>query len=426
MSEASRLMEALKKASAEPEARPAFYELLMRTTVFVPGFRREGQNGASPQLSFKQWPQPEGLMAIPFFPDPEDLKRILGEEEPYMSIQAPELFRLTRGTTLVLTGAGGLSKAFKPDEIDTLLSSKLALDPLAAALEKAVKEETAEARTAFYRVFINSRVFVFGEPQAKDGEADSQGLRQMKPEDKFIIATISHPQKPGEKIIPFFSSIDLLQRAARGANLPQQTTFLGFSSLSLLQMAKGMALPLVMNLGPMAYKIFNPEEIDFLLANARRKTYEELQLPAGSQVSLVPPEDYPQELVGALLDLLPGFPDVKAAYLTTMKEDSAESPPALVIGLETEEGADMSKILDKAAPLVLCHAPKGQDIDFTQVRPGEKGLSQMLLARISPFYRRSLPGEAPAGPTAPGEPEAPARDDDTPGIFGRLKRIFRG
>jgi hypothetical protein len=346
---------------------------------------------------------------------------------------------MTRGTTLVLTCAEGLGKAFKPDEVDMILSSGLAQDPLAAALEKAVREESNETKAAFYRIFINSQVFVFGEPRTPEGEpialeGGPQSPRALGPDDKFIIATISHPQKEGERIIPFFSSGDLLQRAAQAANLPPQTTFLGLPALNLLQMARGMGLPLVLNLGPMTYKIFHPDEINFLLAQVKPPPmYEERQLPAGSQVSLAPPEVYPQELVGALLDFLPGLPEVKAAYLTTLKEDSPEAEPVLVIGLETEEGADISEILQKTTPLVTSHAQKGLAVDFTQVKPGEKGLSQLLLEKVEPFYRRSLPGtEALKGPEAPPEanegsatPTAPAVATAS-GLFARLKRVFKG
>jgi len=445
MSEANQLTEALKKASAEPEARPAFYELLLKTTIFVPGIRREGQNGAAPQFGFKQWPQPTGATAIPFFPDLEGLQKTLGQEEPYLTLPTLDLFRMTRGTTLVLTCQDGLGKAFKPDEVDMILSSGLALDPLAAALEKAVREENNENKATFYRIFINSQVFVFGEPRTPEGEprtleGEPAGPRPLGPDDKFVIATISHPQKEGERIIPFFSSGDLLQRAAKAANLPPQTTFLGLPSLNLLKMARGMGLPMVLNLGPMTYKIFHPEEIDFLLAQVKPPPmYEERQLPAGSQVALTPPEVYPQELVRVLLDSLPGLPEVKAAYLTTMKENSPEAEPVLVIGLETEEGADISEILRKTTPLVASHAPKGQAVDFTQVKPGEKGLSQLLLEKIEPFYRRPLPGtgalrtEALQGPETPEGTVAPAAQEEGPtaptaptGLFARLKRVFKG
>jgi len=428
MSEASQLIEALKKASAEPEARPAFYELLMKTTVFVPGIRREGQNGGAPQFGFKQWTQPDGAKTVPFFPDPEDLKATLGEGEPYLALPAQDLFQMTRGTTLVLTSSGGLAKAFKPDEVDMLLSSGLAQDPLAAALEKAIKEESNESKAAFYRIFINSQVFVFGEPQTPEGAPPApEGppvSRALGPDDKFVIATINHPQKEGERIIPFFSSAELLQRAARAASLPPQTTFLGMPSINILKMAKGMGLPLVLNLGPMPYKIFQPDEIDFLLAQIKPPNYEERQLPAGSQVALAPPEVHPRELVEALMDFLPGLPEVKAAYLTAMKEDSAEAEPVLVIGLETEEGADISAMLQKAAPLVARHAPKGQAVDFTQVRPGEKGLSQLLLTKVDPFYRRSSQGEA--GPVDPPPETGDKASDDATRFFARLKRIFKG
>ena len=435
MGEANQLMEALKKASAEPEARPAFYGLLLKAAVLVPGHSQADQNGGPVQVSFKQWAQPDGSLAIPFFAEAEDLKRVLGPEESHLTFPALELFRLTRGATLVLIGPEGLSKSFRPDEVDMLLSSSLAQDPLAEALERAVREESDATKSHFYQVFINSRVFVFGEPRPKEGTPPPQQTpTPMGPEDKFTIATINHPQIEGARIIPFFSSSELLQRAAQGANLPPQTTFLGFSALSLLQMARGLGLPIVLNLGPMIYKIFHLDEINFILANARSKLYEDRQLPAGSQIQLAPPEVYPQELVEALLDFLPGFRAVKAAYLTTMKEEAAGTEAGLVIGLETEAEVDLSEMLNRLAPLVARHAPKGQAVDFTQVKPGEKGLSHLLRTKISPFYNRSSPGEAEtvAEPLAPAEPEAapeaPARPEEAgaPGFFGRLKRIFKG
>jgi hypothetical protein len=80
-------------------------------------------------------------------------------------------------------------------------------------------------------------------------------------------------------------------------------------------------------------------------------------------------------------------------------------------------------MLHRMAPLVNRHAPKGQAVDFTQVRPGEKGLSQLLKAKVDPFYRRALQGGAePAGPEAPPQ----AEEADTSGLFGRLKRVFKG
>jgi len=433
MGEANQLMEALKKASAEPEARQAFYGLLLKTDILVPGRGQTDENGAPVQVGFKQWSQPDGSLAIPFFSDAEDLKKVLGPEEPYLTFPALGLFQMTRGSTLVLIGPGGLSKSFSPDEVDMLLSSALALDPLAEALEQAVREGSEEAKNHFYQVFVNSRLFVFGEPRPKDGMPAPQTLTTIGPEDRFNIATIAHPQKEGERIIPFFSSSELLHRAARGANLPPQTTFLGFSALVLLQMARHMGLPLVLNLGPSTYKkIFNLDEISYILDNSRTKLYEDRLLPAGSQIQLAPPKVYPQELVGAMLEFLPAFRAVNAAYLTTMKEDIkedltfTEAEPGLVIGLETEVEVDLSEMLNRLAPLVARHAPPGQAVDFTLVKPGEKGLSHLLRTKVSPFYRRSLSGEAE--PSAPAEPEASARTEEAgaPGLFGRLKRIFKG
>ena len=390
MSQASPLMEALREAAEKEEARPAFYNLLMRATVFVPGVQQESRNGAAPQIRFKQWSQPEGFMAIPFFPDPEELKKLLGQDESHVALPALELFRMTRGTTLVLTNAEGFSKAFKPDEVDLLLSSEMAMDPLAAALERAVREESEEARGAFYQVLMNSRVFVFGEPRTKEGEpiSEADGPRSLGPDDKFTIATITHPQNPAERVIPFFSSQDLLHRAARGANLPPQTTFLGFPALDLLKMAKGMSRPLVLNLGPMTYKFFKLEEIQFLLANVNPRRLARRELQAGSKSFIAPPADYPQELVGALLDFLPGHPAVKAAYLASRGE-----PPVPTLGLETDEDADWGEVLQNISPLT------GEDKRIIRLWPGQDGLSRSILEKIEPFYKKEF---AEARPPAGG------------------------
>ena len=430
MNEPHPLIEALKKAASDPEARPAFYELLLKSTVFVPGLEETAPEGAPPQIRLKQWTQPEGFMATPFFADPADLKAVLNENEPHLALPALELFRLTRGATLVLSTVGHGAKAFKPDEVEALLASKWALevlDPLAAALERATAENSAAAKADFYNTLFNSQVFVFGHPRPRDGEAgplQEPGRRALSPEDQFAIATVAHPGLEGQRIIPFFSSNELLHRAARGANLPDQTAYMGFGALTLLRLAKGMGLPLALNLGPTTYKIFTLEEIDHLLDNVRQDVFEQRRFKPGEKVYVGPPEVYPQELVSALIDFLPGRPEVKAAYLTTLREGGPEAEAVLVIGFETEEGADLAEMLNQTSPVAASHAPPGLTIDFARVIPGEKGLSQLLLEKTDPFYRKSSQ-KAPAAP--PAEAAASARIQyETPGFFGRLKRVFKG
>ncbi|GHV56394.1 hypothetical protein FACS189460_1290 [Deltaproteobacteria bacterium] len=418
------LIEALQKAAADPGARQAFYELLMKSTVFVPGLKEEGQEGAAPRIGLKQWPQPEGFMATPFFATLEDLRQVLKEDEPHLTLPALELFQLTRGATLVLATPGGGAKAFKPDEVEALLSSRLAVDLLAAALEKAVKENTDRAKNEFYNLLVNSQVFVFGEPKTKDGDPGPTGLRTINPEDQFIITTVPHPHAEDQRIIPFFSSGELLQLAAKGASLTTQA-YLGFSVLTLFNMARSMGLPLVMNPGPTVYKIFARDEVDFILEHIRQEPFERRQFKAGGQVLLGPPEVYPRELVDALKIFLPSLPGLKAAYLTTLRENAAEAEPTLVIGFETDAGADLPGLLRQAGPVAARHAQKGQTIDFAQIVPGEKGLSQFFLDKVTPFYRQAAAqGENLPAPSA-DRPEARA-SYEAPGFFGRLKRIFKG
>jgi hypothetical protein len=163
---------------------------------------------------------------------------------------------------------------------------------------------------------------------------------------------------------------------------------------------------------------------------------EKRELAAGNLSLLAPPADCPQELVGALLDFLPGRPEIKAAYLASRTEPPAEDSgsetgeTALLIGLETEAGVELDEMIDDISSLVIRHLPDGQAVDFTQIRPDEKnGLGQWLLKNISPFYRRSLTWEAgPDDGPAVAEPEAgdsQEEKDKKPGFFGRLTRVFK-
>lgn len=436
MSDPHPLIEALKKAAADPGSRQAFYELLLKSTIFAPAMEESGTEGVSAQVRFKQWEQPQGFLAIPFFAALEDLRQTLGPEEPHLSLPALDFFRMTRGATVALVTLDSGAKTFQPPEVEALLSASLAAaastdlgqeDSLAQALEKAAREDGDQAKNAFYSLLINARVYVFGQPRSAESAPGSAGLPDVSPEDKFILATAAHPHLAGQRIIPFFSSVELLRRSVQGADPanPAGQSFLGFGALTLFKLAQNMGLPLILNPGPRVYKIFSLEEVGFILEHARPEPFERRQFQTGTKIFLGPPEVQPRDLTEDLRRFFSGQPEVRSAYLTTLRESSEKAAPALVIGLETEAGADLTGILRLAGPVAARHARPGQAIDFAQVVPGEKGLSQFFLERVQPFHRRS-PGGEEGPPDRPPDLAGGWAQYETSGFFGRLKRIFKG
>lgn len=422
MSEPHPLERALQKAANDPDARAAFYQALMNSSVHVVGREEEPESeGARPHIQLKQWQQPDGSLAMPFFASEESLRHTQGDQDPHLLIPVVELFRMTRDATLVFTTPNG-SKAFSQEEIEALLSSTVALDPLAISLARAVQENTDEARREFYQVLVNSQVFVIGKPAGEgNGKAPEYGQRNISEDDKFNLAAWPHPHLEGKKVVPFFSSPEHLRRAAK-----KETGFMVFPALTFMALSRPLNAPLLLNPGYDPQKLLSPEEVDHLLNSARPEPFEPRHFKPGTKIFLGPPDKYPQKLVAALLDFLPEHREVKTAYLALMREESEQGAPVLVIGFEAD--GDLGNMFRGAGPLVGQFAEDGLAIDFARVEAGEKGLSEYFLDKVSPFYRRAIiRDDAGQNIDENKDRKEPVQEEySRPGFFGRVKRIFSG
>ncbi|TKI06746.1 enhanced serine sensitivity protein SseB [Martelella alba] len=126
-SQDNALEQALKRAADEPAYRPAFFALLLESTVFVPGESDDGwiagaarQSGEQP-VDLQHWEKTDGTTAIPFFTSPEALQQAITTPQPYLALPARNLFAMTAGVELFLNPRLPYGKAFSPDEIAALL-----------------------------------------------------------------------------------------------------------------------------------------------------------------------------------------------------------------------------------------------------------------------------------------------------------------
>ncbi|MBZ8143382.1 endopeptidase IV, partial [Rubrivivax gelatinosus] len=119
------LERALREAATDPARRPAFFELLLQSTVFVVG-RSEGPAGEAllapgEGVALQEWRKGDGTSVIPFFTTLKGLQRATPRDVPYLAMAARGLFELTRGATLTLDPMSVYGKEFAPDEVAALL-----------------------------------------------------------------------------------------------------------------------------------------------------------------------------------------------------------------------------------------------------------------------------------------------------------------
>ncbi|UQZ88818.1 hypothetical protein C4J81_06225 [Deltaproteobacteria bacterium Smac51] len=420
-----KLEEALKAAVSDPEARPAFYHSLMNAQVYVVGRTEPGHEDdqGRPHLQLKQWKQPDGSLAMPFFATMESFRDMFAFSEPHILVPVVDLFRFAgKETTLVMTCPEG-SKDFKNDEVEMLLNLVMS-DPLVHSLEIAIKN-TDEAQVMplwndFYSTLVNSRVLVLGKP-TENLEENGVSRRQLREGENLSIASWTHPSVEGN-IVPFFSSQKIMNEC-----VPAGESFMSLGALEFLNMAAAFDRPLVLNPGYEFNKVFAPQEVKDILAATSQSRRQTAPAPKpakeGARFLFGRPETSPEAVIEALKGFLPTRPEVRAAYLAVMREDVENAPVAFVFGFESESGADLVPMFEAAAPLVQANAEEGMIIDFTRVARGEDGLSKYIFDNIEPFYLREGVETMAADTPTPSD-SFEHKEDGKPGFFRRLKRVF--
>lgn len=132
MSTGNALEQALKLAANEPAHRPAFFNLLLDSTVYVLGDAGRGwiagavRTESEEPVTLEHWEKPDGTSAIPFFTSLDALQQAQGQEnsapQPFLALPVRTLFAMTAGAELFLNPKLPYGKEFGPDEITALMS----------------------------------------------------------------------------------------------------------------------------------------------------------------------------------------------------------------------------------------------------------------------------------------------------------------
>ncbi|NDL65738.1 enhanced serine sensitivity protein SseB [Acerihabitans arboris] len=124
------LEQALKLAADEPAHRPAFFNLLLESTVYVLGDAGDGwiagaarHDGEQP-VNLQHWEKPDGTTAIPFFTSLAALQQAVSQTQPFLALPTRALFAMTAGAELFLNPKLPYGNAFSADEITALMMNE--------------------------------------------------------------------------------------------------------------------------------------------------------------------------------------------------------------------------------------------------------------------------------------------------------------
>src|SRR5688500_17121310 len=137
---------------------------------------------------------------------------------------------------------------------------------------------------------------------------------------------IAHWARPdGSPVIPFFSSLRTLQMSVTG-----DERYIALPARDFFAMTRGADL--VLNPRSEHGKEFTAAEIESLLATGVNEIPEQRVVQSATQILVGAPLNYPTEMVASLTTLLDKHPNVKAAYLALMHDQSANEAPHLIVG----------------------------------------------------------------------------------------------
>ncbi|MBS9434527.1 enhanced serine sensitivity protein SseB [Photorhabdus hindustanensis] len=117
----------------------------------------------------------------------------------------------------------------------------------------------------------------------------------------------------------------------------------------------------------------------------------EIDVPSGSKITLSQPEEYPSQLIEALVSLFSQCKPVRRAFIIQAHDKNVDENPNLLIGLEISGAADeIDQLIHEAGTIACEYTSEEEPIDFCLVDEKEGGISHYLIQHTQPFYQRKL------------------------------------
>ncbi|MBU9850227.1 enhanced serine sensitivity protein SseB [Rahnella aceris] len=237
-------------------------------------------------------------------------------------------------------------------------------------------------RPAFYQTLLESTVFVLGD--AGQDDAEKQGSVAITAGSELNV--LHWEKQDGSSIIPFFSSVEVLEKASAGES-PDEQAFVALPARVLFEMTQGEAL--FLNPKSEYGKEFTPNEVTLLLSNGGLNAPSELVLDKESQLLIGQPEEYPSAMIDALTTLFTQKRPVRRAFMALIHDKVVDEQPNLLIGVEADgDEQEIDALIREAGNVASETSPDDRPVDFCIVSEKERGISHYLISHTQPFYQR--------------------------------------
>ena len=245
-------------------------------------------------------------------------------------------------------------------------------------LEKSLikASEDPAHRPQFYRDLCESDLFIIQHGE----EAPAENRRVTLEEGMSVqIKNIEHNGKP---YIPVFSSLSRLQTV-----LTEEVAYLGVNALELMKFTQGAEL--LLNPGSDYGKEFTAEEVESIVSGSIWKPIETYTQEKEAKVMLGQPQEYPDELVGALTRYFKKEKTVKRAWLSHFFNPDDGHPPHTLIVLDASENYDI--VMSEIGIILKNVKVPNPPVDIIPIT-GNGGLEDRFLKEEKPFYKKKLFG----------------------------------
>ena len=236
------------------------------------------------------------------------------------------------------------------------------------ALQRAITEPAA--RPEFYRLLLDSELFVIGQLAGPSPEKRESGAQAN---DRLMIATLAYKER---EYHPVFSALSRLQNFAR-----EDVQYLAIAGRTLFEASRGAQF--LLNPASECGKELRAEEIASILSDPANQPM---------RVRIGQPTVYPTALVDGLKDLFASRSEVVAAHLIEIAVEGSDDPPHPMIGVETE--GDW-QALSQTMGEVMKATPLETIVDMLPLdRAKPTGIMRALL-QAPPFYSRDAKARLP-------------------------------
>ena len=253
---------------------------------------------------------------------------------------------------------------------------------LVQAMDAMKADRNPKTESAFVNALKAGRFLVPADVNTvQAAQANPDGTVQLKDQPQIKFVLFSNPN--GERFFPLFTdAAEINKWPDREKHQMAAITYSDLCEFFKREMDKGEGKT------DMTGIVINPYAQNIMVpADSMLKILNTESLAPGTKIQIGDLKEKPEELLNALLDIMPNEADIEKAYLRVMKREDKQNPNFLLvldINVETLGDAGVKALFDRVAEVAKPHL-RGVELAIV---PASNNFGQAALKNAVPFYEK--------------------------------------